>query len=402
MSVDAARRSVGLVISVGSVLLIAGRVPSALKQTPFFDPWWTAGALACLALTIGLAGLGRRLPDRVLLVSWAAAPTLAWLLLLTWAGAYHGPGVDQLDPWFRGLMPALLCYPVLLARPWPAFLLAVGITLTPALSTWLFTGAVTPRFATDTVMHFGNLMFVGIVAGVLARLRQLEAQEARTQRLRALELAAQAAAERQLAVARLVHDELLSTLVGALHSDGAQAARDAAGQVLTRLRTAAVPPSGMVRLPPALRQLDEVVRAEGATVEVAGPLADAEFPSVVVDAVAQAAAEAVRNAVRHGGGQPRVTISAPLSAASVTADRLPSRRGLVPGDGRSTTTPALDAVGLRMIVEDDGPGFDPYSLPPDRLGVRHSIAGRVHEVGGAAEFGGSPDSGARVELRWPA
>jgi hypothetical protein len=38
MSVDAARRSVGLVISVGSVLLIAGRVPSALKQTPFFDP----------------------------------------------------------------------------------------------------------------------------------------------------------------------------------------------------------------------------------------------------------------------------------------------------------------------------------------------------------------------------
>ena len=41
--------------------------------------------------------------------------------------------------------------------------------------------------------------------------------------------------------------------------------------------------------------------------------------ALVVDAVAQAAAEAVRNAVRHGGGQPRVTISAPLSSAAAHA-----------------------------------------------------------------------------------
>lgn len=398
MSVDAARRSVGLLISFGGVLLIAGRVPSALKQVPFFDPLWTAGALACTALMVVLAGFGRRLPGRALEVCWAVAPALAWLLLLTWAGAYHGPAADLLDPWFRGLVPALLGYPVLLLRPWPAFLVAAGITLTPALSTWLFTGAVSQRFALDTVMHFGNLMFVGIVAGVLARLRQLEAQEARTQRRRALELAAQAATERQLAVARLVHDEVLSTLVGAVQSGGAPAVREAAGRALTRLRTAAVRPDGVTRLAPAIRLLDEAARAGGATVEVAGPLADADFPRVVVEALAQAAAEAVRNAGRHGGGRPRVTISAP----SLIDHGQPSRRALGPGARRSTTMPPVDMVGLRVVIEDDGPGFDPSSLPPDRLGVRHSIAGRVQEVGGAADFGASSAGGARVELRWPA
>ena len=375
MSVDAARRSVGLLVSFGGVLLIAGRVPAALKQTPFFDPLWTAGALACTALMVVLAGLGRRLPGRLLRILWVVAPTLAWLLLLTWAGAYHGPGIDLLDPWFRGLVPALLCYPVLLVRAWPAFLLAAGITLTPALSTLLFLGLVTPRFATDTVMHFGNLMFVGIVAGVLARLRQLEAQEARTQRRRALELAAQAATEQQRAVARVVHDEVLSTLVGAVQSDGGPAVREAAGRALTRLRTAALPPEGMMRLAPAIRLLDETARDGGGRVEVSGALTDAEFPRIAVDALAQAAAEAIRNAVRHGGSHPRVTISAPL---------------------------AVEVVGLQVTVEDDGPGFDPATVPPDRLGVRHSIAGRVHEVGGRAEFGASPGGGARVDLRWPA
>lgn len=376
MSVDASRRSVGLLISLGGVLLIAGRIPSALAQTPYFAPSWTVTALACVGLLVALAGFGRTLPGPALRFGWAAVPALAWLLLFTWAGAYGGADLADVDPWFRGLVPAVLCYPLLLVRPWAAFGLAVGLTLTPPLSTMVFAGGLTPRFATDTVMHFGNLMFVGIIAGVLARLRHLEAQEAAAQRQRALELAAQASAERQLAVARLVHDEVLSTLVGALQSDGAPMVRQAAEQALSRLRTAGVahPGAEPVTFGQVTQLVTEAVRAGGVAVEVAAEnLPDAELPRVAADALVQATAEAVRNAARHGGARVRVTISS-----------------------------AEDPGRLRIRIEDDGPGFDPAGLPPDRLGVRQSIDGRLQAAGGRAGFGQAPGGGTRVDLRWPA
>jgi signal transduction histidine kinase/phage shock protein PspC (stress-responsive transcriptional regulator) len=87
------------------------------------------------------------------------------------------------------------------------------------------------------------------------------------------------------------------------------------------------------------------------------------------EALVQAAREAMLNAARHGGGAVSVYLEVTDAAAEV-------------------------------FVKDRGPGFDPDSVPPDRLGVRESIIGRMNRHGGTAAIISSPD-GTEVRLRLP-
>jgi signal transduction histidine kinase len=87
------------------------------------------------------------------------------------------------------------------------------------------------------------------------------------------------------------------------------------------------------------------------------------------EALVQAAREAMLNAARHGGGAVSVYLEVTDAAAEV-------------------------------FVKDRGPGFDPDSVPPDRLGVRESIIGRMSRHGGTAAIISSAD-GTEVRLRLP-
>jgi signal transduction histidine kinase len=87
------------------------------------------------------------------------------------------------------------------------------------------------------------------------------------------------------------------------------------------------------------------------------------------EALVQASREAMLNAARHGGGAVSVYLEVTDAAAEV-------------------------------FVKDRGPGFDPDSVPPDRLGVRESIIGRMNRHGGTAAIISSPD-GTEVRLRLP-
>jgi signal transduction histidine kinase/phage shock protein PspC (stress-responsive transcriptional regulator) len=87
------------------------------------------------------------------------------------------------------------------------------------------------------------------------------------------------------------------------------------------------------------------------------------------EALVQASREAMVNASRHGGG----AVSVYLEVA----------------DG-----------GAEVYVKDRGPGFDPESVPADRLGVRESIVGRMNRHGGTAVISSSAD-GTEVRLRLP-
>lgn len=87
------------------------------------------------------------------------------------------------------------------------------------------------------------------------------------------------------------------------------------------------------------------------------------------EALVQASREAMLNAARHGGGAVSVYLEVTDAAAEV-------------------------------FVKDRGPGFDPDSVPPDRLGVRESIIGRMNRHGGTAAITSSPD-GTEVRLRLP-
>lgn len=96
-----------------------------------------------------------------------------------------------------------------------------------------------------------------------------------------------------------------------------------------------------------------------------------EVPRGVVETVGAAAAEALRNSVRHAAGAERVV-------------------GVV-------VSPGL----IEVSVEDRGPGFDADRVDEQRLGIRGSILERMRSLpGGAAVVESRPGSGTRVVVTW--
>jgi signal transduction histidine kinase len=53
---------------------------------------------------------------------------------------------------------------------------------------------------------------------------------------------------------------------------------------------------------------------------------------------------------------------------------------------------------VRLVVRDQGVGFDLNAVSPERRGIRESIAGRMERLGGEASVSSSPESGTEVEL----
>jgi signal transduction histidine kinase len=60
---------------------------------------------------------------------------------------------------------------------------------------------------------------------------------------------------------------------------------------------------------------------------------------------------------------------------------------------------------IRVTIRDDGPGFPDGRLTEaaaaGRLGISHSISGRLRDLGGSAVISSVPDEGTEVELRLP-
>lgn len=83
----------------------------------------------------------------------------------------------------------------------------------------------------------------------------------------------------------------------------------------------------------------------------------------------QAAREAMVNAAKYGGEGGPVRVFAEVEGRTVF-----------------------------LSVRDRGPGFDPESVPADRMGVRESIIGRMRRHGGTARVKSAPGAGTEVEL----
>ena len=56
---------------------------------------------------------------------------------------------------------------------------------------------------------------------------------------------------------------------------------------------------------------------------------------------------------------------------------------------------------VTVFVRDRGPGFDPDTVPEDRLGLRQSVRGRMARNGGTATVRSSPGDGTEVQLEMP-
>jgi len=90
-----------------------------------------------------------------------------------------------------------------------------------------------------------------------------------------------------------------------------------------------------------------------------------------LDAVVQAAREAMMNAAKHAG----------VTTVSVYAEVEPDQ--------------------VTAFVRDQGRGFDPASVDGDRRGITESILGRMERAGGTGSVESSPGEGTEVRLRLP-
>ncbi|MER3389642.1 MAG: hypothetical protein RJQ01_06370 [Microcella sp.] len=170
---------------------------------------------------------------------------------------------------------------------------------------------------------------------------------------------------RERAATAVVHDTALAALTLVARSTPALDAR-LRQRILRDLRivaTATVSPRGASPAPDPrgtslgarLLAIVDEVRWRGMRVDVAGVDATLAHPGDdAAEAILGATAAALDNVVAHSGA----------THADVTV-------GSAAGQ-------------LTVMVVDGGRGFDPATVPVDRLGLRESVVGRVERVGGSA------------------
>ena len=97
------------------------------------------------------------------------------------------------------------------------------------------------------------------------------------------------------------------------------------------------------------------------------------IPRDAGEALVRAAAQALSNSVEHAGG----------------------------GDVARSVVVRANARSVRVIVSDNGAGFEPTTVDPRRLGLRVSIIERMAVFGGEVALRTEPGQGTRIEMRWP-
>ncbi|WP_326652035.1 MULTISPECIES: PspC domain-containing protein [unclassified Streptomyces] len=224
--------------------------------------------------------------------------------------------------------------------------------------------------------QLGNVLTaaIAVIAGVallagpwLVRMTQ-DLSEERTMRIRAQERAE---------VAAHVHDSVLHTLtlIQRNADDGGEVRRLARAQE---------------------RELRNWLYKPGGTGKDEG-----EEPDTLAEAVKKAAAEVED---KHGVPLEVVVVGDCPLDEKLSAQMQAAREAMVNaakygGEGGAVQVYAeVEGRTVFVSVRDRGPGFDPDSVPQDRMGVRESIIGRMQRHGGTARLRSVPGGGTEVEL----
>lgn len=369
-------RQLGWLIALGGCIVILDQTIFRISEFDEWSVWWNAGSLVVVAGIVLLAVGGLVLPQRVLGAAWWILPILFVALQATWMYGYRGEDPDAAIPWLWTVEPPIITMLLLVLRPVAAVAASLVISSTPALASLIVLGAIPQAVLRETPNQLGNVLYVVIFIGVhlqLERLRIVEG-EARAQERRRIRTAVRA--EQHTRLARVVHDEVLSVLSTAMHTDGPPPAvlRAAAGRAMSALGGAArADPAGVALIPAEeavgiiagnLRLIDDAVTLETCVFE--GPIR-----RDVAEATALAAGEALRNSVRHAGGRASRHVRLTVSSERV-----------------------------RVTVEDDGIGFVPGTVHHG-MGIPDSMERRMSELGGSVLLRSRPGHGTKVALTWP-
>ncbi|MET7835999.1 ATP-binding protein [Micromonospora sediminicola] len=356
---------------------------------------------ALLRLTCGLVGAVvalsvRTPPVRVALLLPAVALLTAWSGWYAFRALRHGIGGALVAGDVALTTAAVLALPWLVApevlpgeASWVAVLASTtvinaqataparwsvpaGLLVTAAYAT----GATVAGNPVEARAHTGTLLVqTGCTAVMTAvmrrRIGRADAAFADYQRLSHEAVVARTAREAERRHHRDLHDTVLGTLtmvgLGAVPGSSAALRERCAADLRTLTALAgARTATGDVDLDERLR----AVLAGMPELTVAETLAPCRVPAEVAAALADSAAAALANVARHAPG--------------------------------ATTTLRLAREGRAVVVEvvDDGPGFDPTTVPAHRYGLRESIHGRMATVDGRAMVTSAPGAGTGVRLEW--
>lgn len=376
-------RFTSLAVGAGCIALGIQALVTALSATQEQSDWRTALMIVVfvplLAMIVGcLIGRGVRLTTGVFAVAYPLA-LLAWPLAAT-----SMPTSPEGGPWIWLLLnvatvAAILAFPPPLQVVW-AVLVPVEYGVVRLTQVGFAADFVAPVLL--------DVVYAIILATVLLTLdRVYRAVATGVDRARgeavasyAAAAAADAAERERVAVAALMHDSVLAALIAAERAETPRKQALAvamAQEALTRLANAEqdVGEGPDVPLPAAelIDRLEAAGREVGLDLQVERRLTDPclTVPGRVARALVLAATQAVANAVEHAAG---------AGLAVTVAD------GETPGR-------------VRIVVRDDGSGFDLGTVPDDRLGIRASIYARVAAVGGVAKVE-SAATGTCVTLEW--
>ncbi|MBW4042245.1 MAG: hypothetical protein HIU86_08980 [Acidobacteria bacterium] len=355
--------------------------PPAIAQRSVWPDWWTAVAFAIgVGPSIAIGVCAFLVPLGA--IRWIARANVAGtLLVLASIPFVVTPAHGQAMPiWFADVSGLGLIAAAIAVRPWWALAVAVagsalGFADRLALGG---PGALIDGIQGALYLMLFTITFIALGVSSLAAARAADVAEAAAEDA-TVGAAADAARERERTrINELVHDRVLATLL--------TAAREIPGSGGLERRDAQRALEGLQDLlrddvaPVDLSGEDFVWKVQAIATEV---LPEALFnyeleespdlPGSAVEALVDAAEEAMRNSRRHAGEANR-TVHVHVGDGSATID-----------------------------VLDDGIGFERAAVPPTRLGLSDSIEGRMRALpGGSANVISRPGVGTRISLGWSA
>ncbi|GAC56438.1 putative two-component histidine kinase [Gordonia hirsuta DSM 44140 = NBRC 16056] len=373
-------------IGVGFAAYFLITIP-ALGQPPgLVAPWFTPIAVVLAfgpgftLLVVASVSTGQRYLQP-LVYSCAAGYLLAGLL---WFAAWSGePVADVRVSWlstFAGL-PAMA---VALYRLRAAL---VTLVLCSALNAAITAAGRTDDVVDTTVISEAawtvlfTVSFVVVTALVVRMGGILDRTRAAAVAAATASASAAARNSERSRIDALIHDRVIATLVAAKgHPDDPRLprqARDVLGE-LDELAAAEGVIDGQLSVNEAVARM----RTLAATIDADVPIGVhapeqldrtvARYPEPVIRAMTEAMGEALRNSVLHAGPDAERVI---------------------------LIEPAEEQIAVS--VADNGVGFDPAQVPPERLGIRVSIRSRLAEVPGAsAQIQSTVGRGTVVRLDW--
>lgn len=359
-------------ISVGPIIAVVSYIDPIFESIAVVVIFGAPVVIAIAAPTLSSRSLRRLL----------GAYALAYVaLVMLWVAALGGRELPPMvSPWIVEIT-ALATVPAALAwrsgLAW-TYLVANAVLIAPVrfLSSDMV-DAVTPLQYTFFTLTY-TAIFSVVANAAVRNARALDSVTRQTHEAAARAAAASAGRQEQARLDALIHDAVMGTLYYASRGEEAldpAVRRQSAAALATLEDLRALSEGGNDAVSPAVfsSRIRSVAldAGPGLRVEVTDRR-DRTVPGEVAAAFAEATGEAVRNSLEHSGA---------VGGGRVLVD-LTNRR-------------------IHVSIEDEGRGFDPRSVAPDRLGITVSIRGRLEAIpGGGARIESQQGRGTRVLLEW--